>query len=408
MSSNPSNSQRSEAEKGHSAQPLPLADDHAGAHGRCTRCLMPRATVGLTFDQQGVCNLCTAHTALQAEIGAVNVVPHGIEEKIEQLRVAGRGRPYDCIVGFSGGRDSAYLLHQLVRVHKVRCLAAYYRTPFTHDVIDANVHRVVSRLGVPLEPMDISQKQHADVARRVLQMWQARPSLELTNLLCAVCKYVNRELFRIARKHRVAAVINGGNQFESFQVGLGHAKSSHGKGEHGLIPQIGRSVRLARRGLGFLLRNPRVIPLLPLGVKSALFYISPHSPYLRARYPDIMRLDYYHHTPYNEEECTRVVRDELGWELPPDCVTYWRADCAMDDLKNAMFHNIVGATYRDSYFSNMVRTGAVTRAEGMRRLQQEGTPVLERIAIVGQVLNMQIDMAMVERARRACQITETT
>ena len=361
---------------------------------------MPCATAGLTFTAQGVCGLCTAYDELRVGGGDVEAELHGLEEKIEQVRAAGRGRPFDCVVGYSGGRDSTYLLYLLVRVHKLRCLAAYYRTPFAHDVIDENARRTVSRLGVPLEPMRISQAQHARVARTVLLMWLAAPSLELTNLLCVVCKYVNRELFRVARQHGVRAVINGGNRYEDFPVGLAHAAPRRGQHAHGFVVQLGRSARLLRRSLTFLLRNPRVVPLLPLGFKGALLYLSPHTPYLRLRYPGILRLDYFRHVPYDEAECTRVITSELDWRLPPDCRGYWRADCAMDDLKNVLFEHTVGATYRDSYFSNMVRFGALSREEGLRRLQHEGPASPERIASVAKVLGVEIGLPIVPSARR--------
>lgn len=370
---------------------------------RCQRCLMPRATAGLVFDGGGVCGLCTGYDALRAGGGDVEARPTGLEDKIEQVRAAGRGRPYDCVVGYSGGRDSTYLLHLLVRVHKLRCLAAYYRTPFTHDVIHENVQRTVARLGVPLEPMRISQAQHVRVARRVLRMWLANPSLELTNLLCVVCKYVNRELFRIARRHGVKAVINGGNRYEGFPVGLAGDISRRGQHSHGLAAQARRSVRLLRRGLAFLLRDPRVLSLLPLGLKGALLYISPHTPYLRLRYPGILRLDYFRHVAYDEAECTRIVTTELDWRLPPDCSGYWRADCAMDDLKNVLLQHVVGATYRDSYFSNMVRFGALTRGQALRRLEQEGPPTAERLATVSKVLGIDLDLSILRPALGARQ-----
>lgn len=357
---------------------------------RCACCVMPRSARGLRFDRRGVCSLCNAYQELRQRGGDVEEQPANIEAVLEEIRKRGRNREFDCVVGLSGGRDSSYLLHQLVRVHRLRCLAAYYRTPFTHDVIEENVQRVVHLLDVPLVRMNISQEAHRQVARKVLLMWKQAPCLELVNMLCCVCKYVNRELFRVARDHGIKACVTGGNKYEEFQLGLTYAAPKAGQHIHGLATQVRQTAMIVKRGLEFLARHPRVIPLTLIGFKAASLYVSPHSPYLRIRYPDIKRIDYFRHVNYDEAKCTQLVTSELGWRLPPDCNSYWRADCAMDDVKNVLFRYTVGTSYRDSYFSNMVRFGAVTRAEALRRLETEGRISPQRVMQVAQTLGVEL------------------
>lgn len=335
---------------------------------RCVRCVLPRSLKAVSFDAEGVCSCCGAHE--QEAAAGTGTAPDTIAEKIEHIRELGRGRPYDCLVGLSGGRDSSYLAYLLSRKHGLRCLAAYYRTPFTPDVIDANVHRIADRLNLKLVTMDIDPRLHRDVARKYFTIWLRHPLPEIVNLCCVVCKFVNREAFRIARRHDVRAIVFGGNRFERVQFLPTFRKESGNGDGHSFGPQVRKLARTFRKGIALLARVPAAARYLPLSARASLLYLSPHSAWLRLRYPDIYRLDYFMHTSWNQAECMRTVRDKLGWELPADCLITWKADCEFAELKNYMFRKAAGGTYTEAMLSNLIRDGQITRADAMKILDR--------------------------------------
>jgi hypothetical protein len=113
--------------------------------GRCRSCVMPSSLKKVPFSN-GVCSLCAGCS--KGEVAKKTQAMEGsLEECIENIRARGRGSQYDCLLGLSGGRDSTYVAHLLVRKHGLRVLAAYYRTPFTHRVTDQNVRRTVEMWG---------------------------------------------------------------------------------------------------------------------------------------------------------------------------------------------------------------------------------------------------------------------
>ena len=349
---------------------------------RCSSCVLPRNTKAIEFDDTGTCSLCSAARALRPETGDVVRAGGDLEERLDDIRARGKGRPYDCVVGISGGRDSTYLLWLLVTRHRLRCLAAYYRTPFTPDAIDRNVRRLVSKLEVPLAEMDISQEYHLRIARDLTRLWLREPQPVLANLVCAPCKLVNREVYRIARRSAVPSIVYGGNRFEIYQLGAAQstqAVAAHGTtGLHTLGGATRKMLRLARRGVGALGRSAELWRYVPIGFQSSILYINPHTPWLKLRYRDIRALEYFHHTEWVEEEAEAALR-EVGWELPPGANMSWRADCCLGEVKNRMFGKMNGITYVDAYFSNLVRAGLASRDEALRRLATEGRPSAERL-----------------------------
>ena len=120
---------------------------------RCTRCTMPETFQGITFDEDGVCSLCTA-TAAKHES------PRRLAELGEVVRSYGRGGNYDCVVPLSGGKDSTYILYSAVRDLGLRVIAVNYDSGYQSDEGRDNVRNACEALGVEavLLPEDVLEE----------------------------------------------------------------------------------------------------------------------------------------------------------------------------------------------------------------------------------------------------------
>lgn len=90
---------------------------------RCRKCLLPAAVPDSDLDAQGVCALCRdpGRDAIEA---ANEQQRRAFEQDLEAALADCRGRgAYDCLVPFSGGKDSCFLLYKLVREYGLRVLA---------------------------------------------------------------------------------------------------------------------------------------------------------------------------------------------------------------------------------------------------------------------------------------------
>ncbi len=344
---------------------------------RCKRCVLPDTLESVDFSDQGVCNICRRE-AVEAQCNAPHqVAGPSLEEVIEKVRERGRDSEYDCLIGVSGGRDSSYLAYLLRRKHNLRCLGAYYRTVFTPEVTDQSVRRLASRLDLPLvEISNIPWDYHRRVARRYCQIWKKNPVMAIANLTCAPCKLVNRELLRIARRHGIKSLILGGNKYEEVSFLPTYQAGDTDTMAHSFPRQVKKLFRVAGKGMSLVVRHPSVLSHCVLAAKASLLYLTPFSAYLQARYPDVYRVDYFFHSEWDEAEVNRTIQEELGWELPPDCLGTWKADCEFAEMKNFMFHRMHGATYLDGFLSNMIREGKLRREDALAAI--EGKPVYSR------------------------------
>lgn len=355
---------------------------------RCVKCILPNAPM-FALDAHGTCALCNEGAAGPRAKRDEHPLAVELEERIQEVRARGEGRRFDCVVGLSGGRDSTYLLYLLTRKHGLRCLAAYYRTPFTSSVTDANVRRVVGEVGATLKEIDLSPEKHRRFARELVLLWERRPDPIIGNMMCAPCKLVNREVFRIARLNGVRTVICGANPYEAVQIAAGVAKNAgvYTSAHLELPRQLERTLALVKNGTVALGRNRELLRYLRLGIQASLMYINPHTPYLRLRFSDIVAMEYFYHHPWVQADCEAALA-KIGWVLPPGCNSTWKSDCSFAEVKNIVFKKMTGISYLDALLSNMVRAGAIERGEALRRLETEGRPSPQRLEEVCRTLRV--------------------
>ncbi len=110
----------------------------------CSRCMLPETHETIVFDAEGVCNVCRQHEYKQTAIDWT-ARKRELDEIVETHR--GRGE-YDCIVPFSGGKDSTWTLYYLVTEYKIRPLVVRFDHGFLRPNVLENTIKTIRKLGV--------------------------------------------------------------------------------------------------------------------------------------------------------------------------------------------------------------------------------------------------------------------
>lgn len=112
---------------------------------RCSRCILPSTFPGISFDEHGLCNFC-AETPVGPALAQRRLA---LKESLEQTIAEHKGQAhYDCIVAFSGGKDSSYTLAHLVKTYGLNCLAVTIDNDFMANQARINCKTVTQALGV--------------------------------------------------------------------------------------------------------------------------------------------------------------------------------------------------------------------------------------------------------------------
>ncbi len=171
----------------------------------CDRCVMndtvdPR----LRVDEAGLCNHCQRYDALLPLRVRDGVEGRQyLERRIEEMRRAGRGRDYDCVIGVSGGADSTYVAF-LVKEMGLRALAVHLDNGWNTELAVANIHGALGRLGVDLTTKVLDWKQFRDLQLSFLRASTPDGEIPTDHAIQAL-------LWRSALEHGTKTIISGMN-----------------------------------------------------------------------------------------------------------------------------------------------------------------------------------------------------
>ena len=337
-------------------------EDHG--HRRCSRCVLPETMPFIRFDEHGVCNYCSNYKDRN--------VPRDLADLETLIRPYRRADGLECIIPFSGGRDSSFALHVAARELGLRCVTYTYDWGMVTDLGRRNVSRMCQQLSVEniIIAADISKKRR-NIALN-LKAWLEHPNLGLLSLLTAGDKYFFKYLSEVQAKTGVDLNIWGINPLETthFKAGfLGIPPSFESKTVYrgGLAAQVDYHTKRFRemaRGKGYFNRS------LP-DTLAGEYWRSVHKKH-----------DYFHLFDFwrwDEDEINDLILNEYDWEVAPDTSTTWRIGDGTAAFYNYANYTIAGFTEHDTFRSNQIREGQLSRQRALELVTDENQPRYENI-----------------------------
>jgi hypothetical protein len=129
----------------------------------CRRCIYDSGVPGIFFDEQGICNYCRQIEKLEVEYQTGKTEGQILlAQIIEKLKVAGKNKKYDCIIGVSGGTDSSFLLIKAIE-WGLRPLAVHYDNTWNSAIATENIRKVTGKLKIDLCTYVIDNKESDDI-----------------------------------------------------------------------------------------------------------------------------------------------------------------------------------------------------------------------------------------------------
>jgi N-acetyl sugar amidotransferase len=133
---------------------------------QCTLSVMDNiADPNIKFDEKGICNYYYEY--LQAEKEEVKKGADGklyFDEAVAQMKKDGIGKPYDCILGVSGGVDSTYLA-LVAKNAGLRVLCVHFDNGWNSELAVKNIENIVTKCGFDLFTYVIDWNEFRDIQR---------------------------------------------------------------------------------------------------------------------------------------------------------------------------------------------------------------------------------------------------
>jgi N-acetyl sugar amidotransferase len=311
----------------------------------CQRCCMPETQDGQAFDDMGFCNVCRSAEQKMR----INWMERrsALERILENAREENKDNPYDCLIPISGGKDSTFQLHVLVKEYGMRPLAV----TFSHNWFNSTG---VFNLLNSLEQFDVDHLMFTPKRTQVNKL--AKKSLSEIGDACWHCHAgVGAFPLRMALEYDIKLIIWGESAAESSSRGT--YKDPIMKFDQDYFEKVSAKVSVDKMA-------DTDLPLSELSV-----YQQPDKDtYSLAGIQGIHLGDYIF---WDEERQTEFVKETYGWKETNIEGTYKRyksAECIMPGVHDFACYLKRGYGRASFHASNDVRAGLVTREEAFEEL----------------------------------------
>ena len=129
----------------------------------CARCIYDTRVPRIVFDSEGVCNYCHMSDELKSQFGTGSKKGNQkFSQIVDEIKKAGKGKKYDCVIGVSGGIDSSYMIHMAVNLG-LRPLAVHYDNTWNSAIATENIRKILNKLNVDLFTHVTNNKESDDI-----------------------------------------------------------------------------------------------------------------------------------------------------------------------------------------------------------------------------------------------------
>ena len=305
---------------------------------QCTKTVMDNiADPNITFDENGICNYWHEYQET-----ANRELFHGKEGEIkwnkyiEEIKLSGTDKQYDCIVGVSGGVDSTYIAY-LVKQANLRPLVVHFDNGWNSEIAVQNITKIVEYLDADLYTLVIDWSEFRDLQRAYLKAG-------VVDIEALTDHAILGTLYKIAAKNNIKYVISG-NNIETEAV----------------LP----------KAWIFDKRDP--INIFDIHSKYGELKLTtyPFFSILKKKYylnfKKLIFVKPINYAIYNKQLVKEIITKEIGWE---DYGGKHHESVFTKFYQNYILPTKFGVDKRKAHLSNLICSNQITREEALEELKQ--------------------------------------
>ena len=237
----------------------------------------------ITFDEKGISNYYYEFN--EAYKRMVHEGEEGkslFAELAEKIKTEGKDKPYDCIMGLSGGVDSTYVAY-IAKQYGLRPLAVHFDNGWNSELAVKNIENIVQKLGFDLHTYVINWEEFRD-----LQIAYLKASV--IDIEAITDHAIFATLYRMAGEMGIKYILSGTN----VQTEGTLPKSwIHSKGDHINIKSIHKT---------FGTVPLKTFPFMDAKVKRYYMEIK-----------GVHSISIPNYFEYNKAKVKELIQKELGW-----------------------------------------------------------------------------------------------
>lgn len=322
---------------------------------RCVKCGLPETYETIELGPDDICNICRQH-----EFKKQRIDWEARKKLLGELIQEYRGKhDYDCIVPFSGGKDSTFTLYYLLEEYKIKPLVIQFNHGFMRPNLLENNQRTFKKLGVDV----MSFTPNWRVVKRLMKEALIRKGDFCWHCHTGIFSYP----MQVAVKFNVPLVFWGEPSSEYT------AYYDYRDDE---IEEVDETRFNRYVNLGITAQDMR-------GMIEKDFDLDPRdlAPYTYPALRDLKRLRYRSvclgsFIPWDTRRQSQLIMDKLGWKgdevegMPPGIYSYEKIECAMQGVRDYIKFLKRGYGRVSQMTALDIRNGRVTKQEADRLISE--------------------------------------
>ncbi|MCP4171697.1 MAG: N-acetyl sugar amidotransferase [Fuerstiella sp.] len=291
----------------------------------------------IRFDEQGRSHYYHDYIAAQnVKVGSPEQRAERLSQLVADVKTAGKGRQYDCVIGVSGGVDSTYVA-LLAKELGLRPLAVHLDNGWNSELAVQNITNIVNRLDIDLFTNVLDWEQFRD-----LQLAYLKASVIDIEVISDHAIFAT--MHRVAGQRGIPYILSGTNCVTEQTLPLHWI---HSKSDHVNIIDIHRN--FGTRPLGDY-------PLMNWKVKK-WYKVSPG-----LRYESILNL-----VPFEKAAVKDRIIDELDWR---DYGGKHYESIFTRFYQGHILPTKFGVDKRKAHLSDLIYGGQISKKEALAELEK--------------------------------------
>jgi N-acetyl sugar amidotransferase len=307
----------------------------------CTKTVMDTSDPNVVFDENGVSNHWHEYNAIaQRTLPYLRGDTGALERTVERIKAAGKGKPYDCLLGVSGGVDSTFLALRAKQLG-LRVLAVHFDNGWNSELAVRNIERTINTVGMELHTLVVDWDEFRDLQRSYF-------AAGVLNLEVPTDHAIVATMFRLANKFGIKFMLSGHNHVTE-----------------GILPPAWVFDALDSKNIMAIQKRFGTRPLktYPLLTLKDFAYLTIGKQIESVR---LLNLE-----PFDKRVAMQTIQDELGWE--------YYGGKHYESIFTRFYQAYIlpqkfGYDKRRAHYSTLICSGQISRDEALAALQAPTAP----------------------------------
>ncbi len=321
----------------------------------CSKCLNDTTIRGISFDENGKCSVCNHFEKWEDKLKDFENLEKMWLKRVNDAKNCKNKGKYDVLIGISGGKDSTFVLHQLIKKYDLKVLAFTIDNGFLNKWARERIDEITKSLNV--------DHQYVNFDKKILSSFY-QFSVKMTSAPCTACSYfVYSSTIKLAIQHKIPMAVHGRSTYQMLRFFAPNSRDP-------FLPFVYSALNEYNEEDLRMTYNEIINQIKSVFPEAFYEKLSSFMPNFEKEKP-VEFLPYFIYHDYDEKKIVNFLEENTVWKKPDSFDVLTHFDCDAHDASGYLYEIAEQRPHILPELSTMIRLGKITKEEAIKRLNAE-------------------------------------